>query len=240
MASYRDREISFFGKNLTITQRFGGELGDHIVWDAALVLCSYLEEKIPKEYYRGKSVLELGSGCGTVSLALAQCEQTCFISATDQAPLIELIQKNIDQNPLNKPGDPSSPLVSIRAEELEWPSADSEEEKARVTQWLTVHAFAPFELVLMSDCVYPSRNEWIKLLWMMRYIADAFPDVLFLMSHELRSSEDALFFVEAQDFFVVERVPKEEIPILYQCDEIALLRFYKKKANVSEVESLFR
>lgn len=63
-----ERKIEFFGKDITIYQSwFSGELGGTI-WDAALVLIKYLEnvEEFPLNYFKGKTVVELGAGTGAV------------------------------------------------------------------------------------------------------------------------------------------------------------------------------
>lgn len=66
------RSIDCGGNTLHIKQLYVGTVGC-VVWDAALVLCKFLEN--PKyfgpKYWVGKRVLELGSGTGAVGLAAA-------------------------------------------------------------------------------------------------------------------------------------------------------------------------
>lgn len=55
--------------NLTITQLYVGDVGC-VVWDAALVLGSFLMDSghFPPDALQGKSVIELGAGTGAVGL----------------------------------------------------------------------------------------------------------------------------------------------------------------------------
>jgi predicted nicotinamide N-methyase len=221
--AYRDRTIEFFDSEITITQRFGGPpsmLGDHLIWDAALVLIAHLESYFPREFWRGKHVLELGAGCGTVSIALSKCNQTMWICMTDQEPLLDLMEKNKQQN--------SSSVVEfnfLSADSLAWPESGHLEP---MEAWLRCHEYAPFDIVLMSDCVYPDRREWVKLRDAMLAIANVNKNTLFIMSHELRSHEDRQFFVEIEDEFVLSRIPMEDIPLAYRSDDIAVFHMRKK------------
>ncbi|CAM9724711.1 unnamed protein product, partial [Heterosigma akashiwo] len=44
------------------------------VWDAAEILCQYLANEVEEKYWQpyGKSVLELGSGCGLCGIYAAK------------------------------------------------------------------------------------------------------------------------------------------------------------------------
>lgn len=66
------RTIDCDGSTLSIKQLYVGTVGC-VVWDAALVLCRFLENRahFGSAYWAGKRVLELGSGTGAVGLAAA-------------------------------------------------------------------------------------------------------------------------------------------------------------------------
>lgn len=58
------------GTELTFAQSSLGDVGC-VVWDAALVLCSYIDLKKHEMCWEGKYILELGSGTGAVGLTAA-------------------------------------------------------------------------------------------------------------------------------------------------------------------------
>ena len=66
------RTIDCDGSTLSIKQLYVGTVGC-VVWDAALVLCRFLENRahFGSAYWARKRVLELGSGTGAVGLAAA-------------------------------------------------------------------------------------------------------------------------------------------------------------------------
>lgn len=67
------REIECCGRVLRLYQDFVGDVGC-VVWDAALVLGRFLENKtfFPSDYWSSnKRVLELGAGTGAVGLIAA-------------------------------------------------------------------------------------------------------------------------------------------------------------------------
>jgi predicted nicotinamide N-methyase len=251
---FRDRTLEFFDSEFTLTQRFGGELGDHIVWDAAMVLLAHLET-FPREFWRGKHVLELGSGCGAVGIGLSKCSQTMWICLTDQAPLVELMQKNIDQN-----ADSVMQINFLKARALQWPvdsyldgpsstapvrsndnsSADTNPaDNLRCIRWqdfereVRSEEYGPFDIVLMSDCVYPDRSEWLLLRNAMLVLGRINPKTLFIMSHELRGPIDRQFFVEIQRDFVLERIPPAKLPEQYRSEDVAVFHLQIRPSSVA-------
>ena len=66
------RELECGGNVLQIKQLYIGDVGC-VVWDAAIVLCKFLEngEFFPPGYWNGKRVVDIGSGTGVAGLAAA-------------------------------------------------------------------------------------------------------------------------------------------------------------------------
>jgi predicted nicotinamide N-methyase len=66
------RQVLVRSTSLEIKQCYIGDVGC-VVWDAALVLTKFLENKFyfSNEYWKDKYVLELGAGTGIVGLATA-------------------------------------------------------------------------------------------------------------------------------------------------------------------------
>ena len=71
-SSYFVRELECGGKTLRIKQLYVGDVGC-VVWDAAIVLCRFLEngEFFPLGYWNRKRVVDIGSGTGVAGLAAA-------------------------------------------------------------------------------------------------------------------------------------------------------------------------
>lgn len=66
------RELECDAKRLQIKQWCVGDVSC-VVWDAALVLCKFLESPLyfPQGFWNGKRVVDLGSGTGVTGLAAA-------------------------------------------------------------------------------------------------------------------------------------------------------------------------
>jgi predicted nicotinamide N-methyase len=73
-------------------QQQSRDTGRHI-WDGSVVLARYIEEHM--ELVEGKSVLELGAGCGVAGLAAGACGAR-HVTITDLPYCITNIQRNID------------------------------------------------------------------------------------------------------------------------------------------------
>eukprot|EP00697_Spironema_sp_BW2_P017694 gnl/Spiro4/9466_TR5012_c0_g1_i1.p1 gnl/Spiro4/9466_TR5012_c0_g1~~gnl/Spiro4/9466_TR5012_c0_g1_i1.p1 ORF type:complete len:336 (+),score=86.62 gnl/Spiro4/9466_TR5012_c0_g1_i1:67-1008(+) len=127
-------------------------LADHetgaSVWDAALLLIQYLQ-CFPSGFWRGRRVLELGSGTGVVGIACAFLGADVTLS--DQAQLLPLLQQNVFLN------SQKNPTLRLCVTQLNW----------TVPELLTLpHTY---DTVLVSDCVFlpnlvqPLVNTLVRL-----------------------------------------------------------------------------
>jgi predicted nicotinamide N-methyase len=91
------RQVLVRSTSLEIKQCYIGDVGC-VVWDAALVLTKFLENKFyfSNEYWKDKYVLELGAGTGIVGLATASLGANAVL--TDLPELVELMETNIRAN----------------------------------------------------------------------------------------------------------------------------------------------
>ncbi|XP_040281871.1 EEF1A lysine methyltransferase 3 [Bufo bufo] len=90
-----ESRYTFCGRELRITQHFGGTLGVAApVWDAALYLCTYLEEE--KLNVKGKRVIELGAGTGIVGILVSLLGG--HVTVTDLPHVLPQIRKNVSAN----------------------------------------------------------------------------------------------------------------------------------------------
>ena len=103
------------------------------VWDAALVLCAYLESTDGRKRIVGSSCIELGAGTAIVSIAASILGASLSI-ATDLPSVVGFMQGNIDLNELP---------AQCRAEELDWINHSASTIKASEFDW-----------ILCADCVY--------------------------------------------------------------------------------------
>lgn len=83
-------------EDLTIKQRqFGPEGFASTVWDSSIVLSKHLECLGPSRL-RGKRVVELGAGCGLVSVVCSRLGADCV--ATDLEDNLPLLEDNCTSN----------------------------------------------------------------------------------------------------------------------------------------------
>ena len=129
------REYEFDDPNMgtaKVCQSPGPEYGlGSTVWDAALVLCAFLESAQGRELVKGSRVVELGAGTGIVSI-VADKVGASWTLATDLPEYVPFIWQNIGLNIDS----------GCKAACLDWKSWESES-IPRDVDW-----------VLCADCVY--------------------------------------------------------------------------------------
>ena len=136
---YFNRDIELInGKVLKISQQYVGDVGG-VVWDAALVLNSYIETLD----CNNKTFVELGAGTGVSGLVAAACGGSAVI--TDLADFIPLMNKNFEENKKSF----SNSKVEIL--ELDW-------KKIFENNKITTIAKNP-DYILISDCIYYKRKQ---------------------------------------------------------------------------------
>ncbi|KAL1958077.1 hypothetical protein VTO42DRAFT_5117 [Malbranchea cinnamomea] len=107
--------------------------GGHI-WPAGMQLSKYMLQK-HRTGLQGKTMVELGAGSGLVGLAVAKgCHVDGPMYITDQAPMIPLIEYNIQLNGLSD--------GQVHAALLDWGDLQ------------TLNSFPRPDIVLAADCVY--------------------------------------------------------------------------------------
>jgi len=147
-------------------------------------------------------VLELGSGTGLLSIALAPLVRR--YTATDIEPLIPLIRKNIA---LNFPGWPNQSSGSnIGVEELDWQALES----TPISQRKMVFNFEPVDLILAVDCIYhPSLLS--SIITTIDYLSIPGRTTALIIS-ELRAEDVIREFVEiwlSKPGWEIWRIPNE-------------------------------
>ncbi|CAG5131101.1 unnamed protein product [Candidula unifasciata] len=135
------------GTELILHQSAVGDVGC-VVWDAAIVLCSYFVKcaglKQGQLYvdsldFQGKSMLDLGSGTGAVGLVTACLGARAIV--TDLPDFVPLMQYNITENKGKFTG-------SCSAEPLRW---GDREQMSFLKQSDFPHGA---DFIVLADCVY--------------------------------------------------------------------------------------
>ncbi|KAJ2122326.1 hypothetical protein IW147_003523 [Coemansia sp. RSA 720] len=169
-----------------------------VLWNSSIITGEYLARRSTQGWdFSDMNVIELGSGCGLVSIVMHQLGARRVV-ATDQARMMKLLTRNTDCNRI-VPGRNRKPPTVLLATEYVWGRAP---EDPRV--------FAePVDVVVVSDCVY---HESVAPL-LVRSLVDVCMSrtdvrVVALVGQELRSDIVHTAFVkELLEHFDVYRVP---------------------------------
>jgi predicted RNA methylase len=179
------------------------------VWDAALVLCAFLESSVGRNLIGGTKCVELGAGTGIVALA-ADVLGAAESIATDQEICIPFLRQNIGLNSGSK----------VKAEVLDWKSPDT-----NVTNC---------DWILCADCVYD--NSIVDDL--VDSIARLNPKRGVIVSNEKRTEPENLDaekkFIKgmyAQVGLVGKAVHPEVIRPEWRCEDIHVVVFERKSSS---------
>jgi predicted nicotinamide N-methyase len=202
-----EREIESFGRIIRIKQvkkDFSGELGG-TVWDAAIVLIKYFEnlEEFPIGFFKGKKIIELGSGTGLVGIVIGLLGGNIII--TDRKPLLNLMKENIQKNFIEK---------KVKVEELEWGKDCS-------------YLNPPFDIILASDvmsyCYYESQESFFQTL---KDLSNK--NTRIILSYEKRDMKDLEFFKKLSKDFIYQKVSNNKLDKFWQSEDIGIFEVQKK------------
>ncbi|XP_007253849.3 protein-lysine methyltransferase METTL21D [Astyanax mexicanus] len=215
-SSYFIREIEKNdGSVLEMYQCSKGDVGC-VVWDAAIVLCKYLETEQfcpapppAPSAWSCKRVVELGAGTGVVGIMAASLGAN--VTVTDLEDLQPLLELNIKKNQnLIRTG-------SVTAKVLKWGE--------------DVMDFLPYpDYILMADCIYYEQSvepliETLKLL--------AGPETCVICCYEERTVgvnpevERRFFELLLQDFESKE-IPAESQDPEFNSPDIHILHLHRR------------
>lgn len=229
---YHDRFVADYyfplhsGKNLRIAQspatlslvkmereRDPGITGT-TVWDAGVVLAQYLSHPSVAAQFSAipvNHVLELGSGTGLVSLALAATWRIRFLTMTDISGVLPLLTRNVSLN-----RSVTRPSTTINVKQLRWA------ECADIKQI----SFLPCDVVVGSDLVYSDSIEQSQLLIKTFHQICSAQTIVFLAMHKLHHPERVKLCLSElrATFSNVRVVPTTEQPQAWKTKEVVLVQ----------------
>ncbi|KAI3366109.1 hypothetical protein L3Q82_009929, partial [Scortum barcoo] len=152
-----------------------------VVWDAAVVLCMYLE--LGKVELKGKEAIELGAGTGLVGIVAALLGAK--VTITDRQPALDFLSANVKAN--LPPDSQGSVVVS----ELTWGDG------------LQRYPAGGFDLVLGADIVY-LEDTFEPLLRTLEHLCS--DSTVVLLACKIRYKRDTDFLSMLKQRFAVEEV----------------------------------
>ena len=191
------------------------------VWDSAIVLAKFIEKH--QEKFRGLRVVELGAGCGLVSVALIHAGAARVV-ATDLPANTKLLRNNVSRNAPS--GKHEGHAWDVKA--LSW-GKDAK----------TALENEPFDLVIATDCMYVLESACLLADTLEALVGDGArvkkksrapfgAPVLFAYGRNRQAEslfERALRNAGRAVTFVGSDVPETELDELYQCSDVRVVRY---------------
>lgn len=120
-------------------------------------------------------VLELGTGCGVVGIAMAQMVPRCSVHITDLEEAREIVGRNVDSATL-------APGSTVYFEVLDWDEELSGEVSSR-----------RHDLIVVSDCTY-NADSMPALVCTLRSLSNCSPGCPVLIALKRRHESEEVFF----------------------------------------------
>ncbi|XP_013889911.1 protein N-lysine methyltransferase METTL21A isoform X2 [Austrofundulus limnaeus] len=174
-------EFRFANRDLRLTQDWKKLGVAAVVWDAAVVMCMYLE--LGKVELKGKRVIELGAGTGLVGIVAALLG--AHVTITDREPALDFLSANVEANLTPAPQQP------VVVSELTWGVA------------LERYPAGGFDLVLGADIIY-LEDTFPSLIRTLEHLCSDATAVL--LACKIRYERDTNFLSMLKRGFHVEEV----------------------------------
>lgn len=152
-----------------------------VVWDAAVVLCMFLE--MGTIDLKGKRAIELGAGTGLVGIVAALLGTK--VTITDRKPALDFLAANVQEN------IPPSQQPLVQVSELTW------------GENLDLYPAGSYELVLGADIVY-LEETFPALLKTLEHLSSE--NTVVLLSCRIRYERDERFLKDLRRRFSVQEV----------------------------------
>jgi predicted nicotinamide N-methyase len=177
----------------------------------AIVLAKYLEKKYGNgkgsgDDFKGKKVLEIGSGTGVAGIVCAQFWNGAEFTLTDQKQVLELIEENVRRNSERIP----ALKEHVKVQELDWGGSTDH-----------LSPSPPYDWIIACECVAPIFRLDL-LLETLKMVTGAQTTILMAYEHRHDSCR-VNFFQKAEEFgFKFERIPESELHQGYMAEDIEL------------------
>ncbi|PWY99776.1 hypothetical protein BCV70DRAFT_200689 [Testicularia cyperi] len=185
-------------------------------------------EKEKRTYdWRGKTIVELGSGTGLVGFLVSKLGLGCRVWVTDQIPMLALMRENLTLNPF-----PPVPGETCVVEELNWgeplPPAPSPSASSALNSNSNSTQVPPKpDVLLLADCVY-LESAFQPLVDTMVELSSKDTEILFC--YQKRRKADKRFFGLLKKHFTFHDVDDDDPArtLTYRRQGTQLLRVYRK------------
>ncbi|XP_048862014.1 protein N-lysine methyltransferase METTL21A [Brienomyrus brachyistius] len=174
-------EFHFANRRLCLSQDWNRLGVAAVVWDAAVVLCMYLE--LGHIELWGKVAIELGAGTGLVGIVATLLGAK--VTITDRAPAIDFLRANVKEN--IPPDQQGAALVK----ELTWGKN------------LELYQEGGYDIILGADIVY-LEETFSALLDTLEYLSS--DRTLVLLACRIRYERDQKFLDMLRKRFIVQEV----------------------------------
>ncbi|KAI9526111.1 Methyltransferase-like protein 21A [Dissostichus eleginoides] len=175
-------QFRFANHDLHLTQDWKKLGVAAVVWDAAVVMCIYLE--MGKVELKGKEVIELGAGTGLVGIVAALLGAK-RVTITDREPAMDFLSANVKANL------PQDTQGSVAVSELTW------------GEGLERYTAGGYDVVLGADIVY-LEDTFVPLLQTLEHLCSDTSVVL--LACKIRYKRDTDFLSMLKQRFTVEEV----------------------------------
>ncbi|KAJ8003939.1 hypothetical protein DPEC_G00153610 [Dallia pectoralis] len=175
-------EFNFGPHHVRLTQDWNKLGVAAVVWDAAIVLCMYLE--LGQVELKGKIAIELGAGTGLVGIVAALLGAK-RVTITDRKPALDFLAANVKEN------IPPDQLAAVEVSELTW------------GQGLERYPAGGFDMVLGADIVY-LEDTFPSLLQTMNHLCSE--NTVVLLACRIRYERDTNFLSMLKLHFMVQEI----------------------------------
>jgi hypothetical protein len=179
------------------------------VWDAALVLCAFLESSPGKDLLKDSVCIELGAGTAIVAIAASRLG-TNRVVASDQEVCVPFMKQNIGMN---------MGIENCSAIELDWFKPE------------TVPERDAFDWILCADCVYAPET----IDGLIKTILTINPRRGIIVSNERReydsnaSAEKQFIKALLEAGYAGKAVHKDVLRPEWRCEDIDVVVFEKQR-----------
>lgn len=184
---------------LVLLEDAGDSIARHL-WDGSQALAQHIDQLISLENfatlplleyvlisatYRRTNVIELGCGCGTVGISVAQAIPDCDVLLTDLAEVTELVNANIER---------MTPAMSSKArfQAVDWLEPLPRNLEIRKN-----------DLIIVSECTY-NTDTLEPLVGMLVSLVTRSPKAVIVVSTKTRHDSEAVFFDLMRDAGLIE------------------------------------